>query len=789
MSQFGRWTGRAALVLVLALLLGAAGLTLWLRTSLPQEDGEAVIAGLAGPVSIARDKDGIPHIKAANLLDAWQAIGFLHAQDRLFQMESMRRAGRGRMAELVGNLAVPLDKRMRNFGLAHLVDEDAKNLKGPVRDALAAYAAGVNGFLATRTGALPPEFLLLADAVEPWKPADSLLWIKLMSLRLTADWDDELARAALASRLTPEQIKDFYPENEGPITLGALEGDLPGETATRHALDAARVVQEGAGSNLWLFAGGVTDTGKPILANDPHLGFNVPGVWYLVRIETPEGVLAGATSPGFPFVVLGHNGKLAWAFTNAYGDTSDVFVEKTDPADPKRYLTPNGSEAFETRQERIGVRFGNTINLTVRQTRHGPVISDGMDGGEAEGAPADGHAYALAHTALMPGDTTAAALWQVQQADSVAEAMESTRAVVAPQQNIALADVSGTVGLISPALVPLRNAPASLLPVPGWTGEHDWKGWIPFEGLPQVVDPPSGRLVNANNRLVGPDYPYDLGHGWASPLRAEAIEQALDARKPHTVSASLAVQRDLHSLAARRLLDALDWKSAGTGAPADLLQAMQAWDGTMAGDRPEPLFFHALLRALNGGLFSDELGPLFDTHQGGNVERVLHMLTQAPQWCGVVDTPQAETCGEVIQAAFTLAFAEMAGRFGEGWREWRWDKAHVARFRHLPFGFLPVLKDLFDVTVPHDGGRYTANAGIVSFSEKDLFNQVHGAGFRAVYDLADLDRSRFIQAVGQSGNVFSDHYDDLAQRWATGGTVSLGPLQGTPEHVLKLLPE
>ena len=328
-----------------------------------------------------------------------------------------------------------------------------------------------------------------------------------------------------------------------------------------------------------------------------------------------------------------------------------------------------------------------------------------------------------------------------------------------------------------------------MLPVPGWTGEHDWIGAIPFEGLPQVVNPPSGRLVNANNRLTGPDYPYDLGHAWSSPMRAEAIEQALDARTPHTVQASLDVQRDLYSLAARRLLDAVDWSQTGDGAPADLLRAMQSWDAMMAGGRPEPLFFHAWLRALNRAMFADELGPLFDDHQRGNIERVLHMLTAAPGWCDDTGTPAPETCSQITAAAFAQAYAEMTERFGEDWRAWRWDAAHVARFRHLPFGFIPVLKDLFDVVVPHDGGRYTSNAGIVSFKDSNLFNQVHGAGFRAVYDLADLDRSRFIQAVGQSGNIFSPHYGDLAPLWAKGGTFTLGPLNGEPARVLTLVPE
>ena len=785
MARIARWTGRVTLGLLLLLVLFAAGLLLWLRTSLPQVEGERVVPTGAGPVTIARDAHGIPHIRAESLNDAYMALGFIHAQERLFQMETMRRAGRGRMAELVGSLAVDIDKRMRTFGLARLVDTDVTKLPLPVRVTLKAYADGVNAFLDTRGGALPPEFLLVPGDVEPWKPADSLLWLKLMSLRLTADWSEELQRAALMSRLTPEQLQDMYPEQDGPITLGAL----PGGKAIRHALDAAQVVEEGAGSNLWVHSRRLTDTGKPILANDPHLGFTTPNTWFLVRIETPHLTLAGATSPSFPFVVLGHNGKVAWAFTNAYGDTSDVFVEKIDPADSDRYLTPDGSAAFTETSEQIKVRFGDPIDLTVRRTRNGPVISDGMDRDEDNAAPEEGHVYALAHTAMLPDDTTAVALWNVQRAASVADAVEATRSVVTPQQNIAMADIHGAIGLISPAKVPVRKSPPSLLPVPGWTGEHDWVGFIPFEELPQVTDPPSGRIMNANNRLVGPDYPYDLGHAWSSPMRAEAIEQALDARTPHTVQASVDVQRDLRSLAARRLLDAVDWPKAGDGAPAELLDAMQAWDGTMAGGIPEPLFFHAWLRALNQALFADELGPLFKDHQSANIERPLHMLTNAQQWCDLTDSAEVETCADVVSAAFTLAYAETAERFGDDWRQWRWEEAHAARFRHIPFGFIPVLKDLFDVQVPHDGGRYTSNAGIVSFREGSQFNQVHGASFRAVYDLADLNRSRFIQSVGQSGNIFSDHYGDLAPLWAKGEMLSLGPLEGEPARVLTLVPE
>ncbi|MGY9055211.1 MAG: penicillin acylase family protein [Alphaproteobacteria bacterium] len=782
MRRFGRWIARISAGLLVLIVIAAIGGVLWLRTSLPQIEGERQLVGLSGPVTVARDNHGIPHIKASSKLDAVRALGFLHAQDRLFQMESMRRAGRGRMAELIGSLALGLYKRMRTFGLAHLVDEDVKHLSAPVAAAFDAYAAGVNQFLETHSGALPPEFLLAPGAVEPWKPADSLLWIKMMSLRLTSDWGDELERTELATALSAEQISELFPEIDGSITLGATASPR----AIRQALATTGVVEEGAGSNLWLYSGHRTDTGKPILANDPHLGFTVPGVWYLVRIETPDDIVAGATSPGFPFVVLGHNGTVAWAFTNAYGDTSDVFVERSDPTDPNHYLTPDGSAPFDERTETIQVRFGDPVVLNVRSSRYVLIISDG-DASKAA-LVGEGEALALAHTTLLPGDTTAMALAAVQEAGSVAEAMEATRSVFAPQQNIALADITGTTGLISPALVPLRKGGTSRLPSRGWTGEHDWIGFIPFDGLPQIVNPPSGRLVNANNRLVGPDYPYDLGMATAPPMRAKAIELALDQTQPHTVAASLAVQRDLFSLAAQQLMATIDWSVIGEAAPPDLLDTMQKWDATMQGDRPEPLYFHAWMRELVRIVYADELGALFPIVNKGNIERLLPTIQHAQHWCDNTTTPTVEDGNHAMATAFTAAYQMLEEKYGGYWQAWRWDEAHVARFRHVPFGYMPVLKEIFDVVVPHDGGRYTANAGIVSFAEDTLFNQVHGAGYRAVYDLSALDQSRFIQAVGQSANIFSPYYSDLAPLWAKGETVSLGPLSGQPAHVLTLLP-
>ena len=783
MARVARWIGRGLLALLVLTILAVAGLMLWLRSSVPQLDGERALAGLEAPVLVVRDAQGIPHIRAESWADAQRTLGFLHAQDRLFQMEMSRRIARGRLAEIAGSSVANLDRRMRTFGLAPLVEADAKALPPEVLRLFQAYADGVNAFLKSRMGALPPEFLAFPDAPEPWTPADSLLWLKLMGLQLTADWSSELQRASLAEVLSPDQIAELYPDLEGPITLG----ELPPPDAVRYALDLAGVVEEGAGSNLWLFSGERTDTGKPILANDPHLGFSVPNVWYLVRIETPDGIVAGASAPGFPLVVLGHNGKVAWGLTNAYGDTSDVFVERVDPSDPSRYQTPDGTAAFETREEVIDVRFGEPQAMTVRTSRHGPVISDVPD--RSGRVPvADGTVLALAHTALLPGDGTALALLNAQRAETVAEAMEAMRTIQGPQQNVAIADASGTIGLIAPALVPLRKQPSSPLPVLGWDGDHDWTGFIPFEELPRITNPPSGRLVNANNKLVGPDYPYDLGDAWASPLRAEAIIEALDREAPHTVAHSVRVQTDVTSVSARKLLALVDWNRIGDALPADLAAAMQRWDAQMAPDQPEPLLYYAWHRALLRVLYADELGAQFQTVNSNDAARLLHTLTAARHWCDDVTTDAVEDCDAAIAKAFGDAFTLLTERFGDDWRDWRWGEAHQARFRHMLFGFIPVLRDIFDVSVPHGGGRDTPDAGVISFDEKTLFQQVHGAGFRAVYDLADLNRSRFMQAVGQSGNIYSPYYANLLPLWAEGKTLSLAPLTEGVEHRLHLVP-
>src|SRR6266852_3362169 len=368
---------RIVLVVILVPVVLAGGAYLWLRNSLPQTSGTLVLVGPSAEIRITRDAAGVPHIAAANDRDASFALGFVHAQDRLFQMDMMRRLGAGRLAEVLGEGAVGTDRTMRTLGLFRAAERQLTALSPPLRTALDAYAAGVNAYLA-QGATLPPEYALLRTVPEQWQPADSLVWGKYMALLLSGNYRRELAHARIATHVTAEQLAQLYPEYpaEAPVTLGALTALYRNLPLDRILASLPEAVGPTFASNNWVVDGKHSVSGKPLLANDPHLGFATPDIWYLVRIDTPVLHLAGATSPGAPFVVIGHNQRVGWGFTTTESDVEDLFIERPDPADPSRYLAPGGSLPFETRQEVIKVRRGTPVDLTVRATRHGPVISD-----------------------------------------------------------------------------------------------------------------------------------------------------------------------------------------------------------------------------------------------------------------------------------------------------------------------------------------------------------------------------------------------------------------------------
>jgi penicillin amidase len=768
LRRLARWLGLGLLGLLALLVFVAGGGYLWLRQSLPQIEGEIRVQGLKAPVTVVRDRWAIPHIEAMSLEDAVFALGFVHAQDRLWQMEFQRRVGAGRLAEIVGGGAVPTDRYMRTLGLYRRAAASLVHLSSDTRAWLEAYARGVNAYLATRSGPLPPEFLLLRHAgIEPWTPADSLVWLRLLALDLGTNYRDELLRARLSTRLSDRQIEDIWPPypDDAPVTL-APPTQEPGPKTP-----AAGRSGSGDGSNAWVLAGSRTRSGAPLLANDPHLGLQAPGVWYLAQLKTPGQELTGATLPGLPAVVLGHNGALAWGFTNTGADVQDLFIERLDPADPGRYLTPGGPAPFTVRAESIRVKGAPPVTMSVRETRHGPVLSDLMpDAATLFGAD---RVLALAWTGLAEDDRTADALLALGRARDWPSFVEAARAVGAPVQNILYADTAGHIGFIAPGRVPVRRRGDGRWPVPGWSGDYDWQGWVPFEALPRALDPEDGRLFNANNRIVPDGYPYLLTADWEAPYRARRLAELL-AGSGYDLAAFAAMQADERSPLAEDLLPILLQAKPASAAAAAAIGELRAWDRVMRPKGRAPLLFAAWYRELSRLIQADKLGPLFPSFWAIRPQFMEEILKRRPAWCDDLATGAVETCAERASRALELALADLARRYGPDQAKWRWGEAHRARMTHAIFGEQPLLGRLFNVEIASGGGDTTVNVGhFAPRDEEHPFASVHAAGYRGLYDLADLDRSRWIAATGQSGNPLSSHYRDLTRLWARGEYVPM----------------
>ena len=769
--------------LVLLPVLAAGGAWLLARASLPQTEGELALDGLSAPVEILRDADGIVTIRAANRADAAFALGYAHAQDRLWQMDFMRRTGAGRLSEVAGEATLRIDRLMRTLGLYRAAEANLAALSEGTRRLVEAYSGGVNAFIAEAGWALPPEFLVLRYEPEPWRPADSLVWGRLMALQLSSNWRQEMLRARLAKSLTLEQIDFLWPDYpaDAPVAIERVAGLFapPAADARRLTEILTWSLMPKSASNAWALSGAHTESGAPILANDPHLGLSAPGTWYLARIETPEGIAVGASAPGVPFIVLGHNGHIAWGFTTTEGDTQDLFIERLSQGPAGHYDTPEGPRPFEIREESIAVRDAEPVALRLRETRHGPVLSDVLP--EAADLLGPDQVLALAWSALAEDDRTGDALAGLMSARGWDDFLAAMRLFHSPQQTVIYADRSGTIGLAVPARVPKRKAGDGRTPVPGWSGDYDWEGVLPFEALPLAKNPPRGRLVTANNRVAANGSDHLINPDWRNPFRAQRIEELLDETETAGLDQTETVQLDIRSMAAARLLPRFLDLAGEAGAAPEVVAQLAAWDLRMDRRRPEPLIFTAWLDAANRALLADELGRNFADFALPSPLLIERVLTDDPSWCDLVTSEAVESCAQRIGAALETALADLREAYGEERAAWRWGDAHVAELAHPLFSRLPVLKDLIGRPLGTDGGNVTVNRGGAPFNGpfERRFEHVHGSGLRAIYDLADLERSRFMIATGQSGHPLSPHYLSLSERWRDGAYMTLGPPRGT----------
>ncbi len=780
MRLLRRLLGGLAALFALALAAGA----FLVLGSLPKLEGSVELPGLDGEIEILRDRWGVPRIRAASPEAAYLGLGFVHAQDRLWQMEMHRRVAQGRLAEIAGAAALPVDRLMRTLGLYRHAQAAIAHLPPDARRQLEAYAAGVNGFMATRRWPLPPEFQLLWHAPEPWRIEDSLVFTRLMALDLGGNWREELLRARLAQRLAPEQLADLFPgqPQDAPVTIATLHRDpagsdlagidLPGIDLDALAAALPPAPPPGLGSNVWAVDGSRTAGRRPLLANDPHLGLQAPGIWYLAGLEAPGLSVIGGTMPAMPIVVSGHNADLAWGLTNTGPDTQDLFIERLDPADPRRYLTPDGSAPIAMREETIAVRGAQPVHLAVRETRHGPVISDLA--ADAAALAGEGRMLALAWTALADDDVTLAAGLALATAADGRELERALRPFSSPQQNVTWATRDNRIGLVAPGRIPIRRSGDGRLPVPGWDGAADWVGTVPFDSLPRTVEPASGRIVNANNRLVGDDYPYLITADWDPALRARRIEAMLDQAAGLDLARFALMQNDIRSTLADDFLPFLLAAVEGDAAAPGLVEALRRWDRRMAGDRPEPLAFAAWYDALAPAIYADELGVLFEAYRGIRPDFMRRVLTERPVWCDDVATPAVEGCRERIVLAWSRAVARLGGEHGGDWRGWRWADAHHTVMRHRLTDRLPVLGDLFRIELPGQGDPSTVSVAHYRGGDGPRpFDSSTGPSYRSLVDLGDPESSLFIAATGQSGHPLSPHWRDLTALWAEGRYVPM----------------
>jgi penicillin amidase len=816
-----KWIGRGLAAMLLALVAAVATFLVYRHLALPVTEGRLSVAGLREGLRIERDAHGIPTIHAASAQDAWFGLGFVHAQDRLWQLETHKRIAAGRLAEAYGPSAVDADRFLRALSVRRTAERQWAAASPAVRQMLEAYAAGINAFLGDHLRALPPEFVMLGLDPEPWSPVDTIAWSTMMSWDLGANWSTELLRMRLSLSMPVDRIQQLLPPYPGDrplatadyaalyrhlgFTRPAVEAPPPPAPKTA-ALDALpwRIegAVEGTGSNNWVVAGIRTVTGKPMLANDPHLKLTAPGLWYVARMEAPGLKVAGATMPGLPLVILGQNEHIAWGFTNTAPDVQDLYLERLDRRETDRYETPEGWARLERTEEVIRVRGGADVHFTARRSRHGPILSDA--GGPTEGltrsSDPDGARYviALRWTALdLDATATLEAGLGFNRARSVDEFLSAADDYVAPMQNMVVAD-GEHVAMVAAGRVPLRRPDhdlKGLVPAPGWDSRYDWVGSVPPDETPRERDPSRGWIATANQRVHGPQYPHFITSEWTAPYRQQRIERLLGSRPLHTLDSLAAIQADVLSAAALRLMPMLRTARSTHPLAAEAQSALAPFDGNMSAERAAPLIFWAWVRQLTRAVFEDDLGEaLYDRQLASRsfrdaLEGVLDRDDTG--WCDDQRTSARETCARQVDAAFSRALDELSQRFGPDIEAWRWGDAHVARAEHRPFSRMKGLARWFEIRTPSAGDTYTVNASRVSLradvTTGELYLDEHGPGMRALYDLGDPRKSRIIHSTGQSGLTFSLQYRHFVPRWAHGGYVPLWG-DGRRGQVLELVP-
>ena len=762
-----------------------AGLT-WLdRGRLPQTQGKLTLPGLSAAVEVIRDRWGIPHIYAQNEHDLFFTQGFVHAQDRLWQMEVNRRTATGRLSQLFGPIALDTDRAVRTFGFHRLGQADWANANAEMRHAMQAYADGVNAFLSHPSAKMPVEFTLLRHRPEPWKPEDSMAFARVMIWQLSHAWYGMIVRAEAVAAVGDEhaaELEIHYPERN-PITLPAgIEFNRLDADGT---LRAARgpFLGRNQGSNEWAISGDRTATGKPLFCNDMHLELMIPSIWYAVHLVGGEFNVTGASLAGMPLVMVGHNARIAWGMTLAYTDCEDLFVEQFDEQNPHRYRFRDEWLEAEVMPEPIMVKGRQDPHVEqVIITRHGPVISDVVGYSQQR--------LAVQSMALRPCPATQGWL-QLDKAQNWDDFVDAMRLIEAPQLSVGYADVDGNIGYWATGKVPVRAGGQGLIPGSGWTEEHDWVGEIPFEEMPHAFNPKQGYIVNTNNRLVPDDYPHFLGAVWMNGYRARRIVDVLESKEKLCVDDCRALHTDYTCIPGREFVERLAGLSSSDPEVQQALDLLRAWNGQLTADSVGGMIYEVTRYALLRNLFEPALGKeltsrwmglgfnpvLLHSNEfyGHDTVTMLRLLNQPDSWW----VQQAGGREAVLLRSLKQAVEWAKQELGQDMSSWQWGRIHRAIFPHA-MGLQKPLDEVFNCGPLPIGGDDDTPCATGLAPNEPYDNKAWSPGFREIVDMGDLSRSLLMVPPGQSGRLASPHYDDLAEPWVRGEYV---PMLWTREQV------
>jgi penicillin amidase len=765
----GRTVRYLALGLALGAAVGGAAVYSLLRRSVPCSKGSVRLRGLDSAVEVIRDRWGVPHIYAGSLRDAMFAQGYVHAQDRLWHIELARRAASGSLAEVFGSVALDADRLLRRVGLRRAAEAEVEQLVEAMRENLDAYAAGVNAFIEGNRNRLPPEFLILRFRPEPWTAVDSMAIGKFVGWSLSGNWDTEIVRSWIVERLGPEEAARMEPGYPvGAPLIVPPGGECRGLGAP--LLEELRKVRDlvgarGGGSNNWVVDGDKSATGKPLLANDPHLPLQMPSVWYEVHLNGGGLNVIGASLPGVPGVIIGHNDRIAWGITNTMTDGDDLFVEQINPANPRQYDCKGKWVDGDLVREEIRVRGRREpVVEEVLVTGHGPIISPSI--------PGETRALALRTVVAEPSQQVQS-LVLLNRAGSWEGFREALRQWPAPAQNFVYADVEGNIGYQMAGLVPLRAKGQGLVPSPGWTGEYDWKGFIPFDELPSVLNPPTHYVATANNKIVDDDYPHFLGAEYMEGYRVQRIIELLEAREKHSLEDFRSIQGDIYSIPGSELAQhLLSLKPANADAKR-ALNFLQVWDCQLSPDSVAATIVEAFFLQMLRNTVAAKLGPLTDYFVGKEVHPAVpdgFYLYRSASWLlGLMKEAPADwfdgrSWRELMEQSLEEAVAALRRSLGEDMSRWTWGRLHYAPFEHV-LGRVRALRPLFNRGPVPVGGDMNTVAQASYIGSRPYAVSSFAVSYRQIIDLSDFDRSVAILPGGQSGHPASRHYSDMIDAW------------------------